>query len=96
MLHHGQAKSLDDIYLEDIPRIIHPDTAARDLAYTAQPNRIIQEWDLPQSYTLFVSRYHKFHWQRPHMAYGDTLADIRSGKVVLLTSHLLSGVLTGS
>jgi len=68
MLHHCQAKSLDDIYLEDIPRIIHPNTAARDLAYTAKPNRIIQEWDLPLGYTLFVSRYHKFHWQRPSMA----------------------------
>ncbi len=40
MLHHHQAKSLDDIYLEDIPNIIHPDSAERDLAYTAQPNRI--------------------------------------------------------
>lgn len=96
MLHHCQAKSLDDIYFEDIPRIIHPNTAARDLAYTAQPNRIIQEWDLPQGYTLFVSRYHKFHWQRPSMAYRDTLADVSSGKVVLLTSHTLSGVLNTS
>ncbi|MGC0897785.1 hypothetical protein [Pantoea agglomerans] len=65
MLHYSQAKSLDDIYLEDIPHIIHPETAARDLANTALQNRIIQEWNLPQGYTLFVSRYHKFHWQRP-------------------------------
>ncbi|EGT4353117.1 HNH endonuclease [Cronobacter sakazakii] len=96
MLHHCQAKSLDDIYLDDIPRIIHPDTAARDLAYTARPNRNIQEWDLPQGYKVFVNRYHQFHWQRPHMAYGDTLADVRSGKVVLLTNHPLLGVLTDS
>lgn len=96
MLHHCQAKSLDDIYLEDIPRIIHPNTAARDLAYTAKPNRIIQEWDLPLGYTLFVSRYHKFHWQRPSMAYRGLLADVSSGKVVLLASHTLSGVLTSS
>jgi hypothetical protein len=96
MLHNSQARLLDDVYLDDIPHIIHPNTAARDLAYTAQPNRIIQEWDLPQGYTFFVSRYHKFHWQRPSMAYRDTLADVSSGKVVLLTSHTLSGVLNTS
>lgn len=56
--------------------IIHPDTAAGDLAETALPNRIIQEWNLPQGYTLFVSRYQLFHWQHPWMAYRDTLADI--------------------
>lgn len=31
MLHHYQAKSVDDIYLDDIPNIIHPDMAARYL-----------------------------------------------------------------
>ncbi|ESN16173.1 hypothetical protein L370_02245 [Enterobacter sp. MGH 24] len=41
MLHHSQAMSLDDIYLEDIPHIIHPNTAAGDLADTARLNRII-------------------------------------------------------
>lgn len=84
MLHHSQAMSLDDIYLEDIPHIIHPDTAAGVLAETALPNRIIQEWNLPQGYTRFVSRYQPFHWQHPWMAYRDTLADIKSGKLVLL------------
>ncbi len=100
MLHHSQAMSLDDIYLEDIPHIIHPDTAAGDLAETALPNRIIQEWNLPQGYTRFVSRYQPFHWQHPWMAYRDTLADIKSGKLVLLrkdiTGHAISGVLTTS
>ena len=100
MLHHSQATSLDDIYLDDIPHIIHPGTATRDLADTAQPNRIIQEWSLPQGYTRFVSRYHQFHWQRPWMAYSDTLDDIRSGKVVLLkkniSGHAFTGVLTSS
>lgn len=100
MLHHCQVKSLDDIYLEDIPHIIHPDTSARDLADTALPNRIIQEWNLPQGYTQFVSRYHQFHWQRPWMAYRDTLDDIKSGRVVLLkknmTGHNFQGVLTPS
>lgn len=100
MLHYSQAKSLDDIYLEDIPHIIHPETAARDLANTALQNRIIQEWNLPQGYTLFVSRYHKFHWQRPWMAYRDTLDDIKSGALVLLrqniTGYAISGVLTTS
>lgn len=100
MLHHSQAMSLDDIYLEDIPHIIHPDTAAGDLAETALPNRIIQEWNLPQGYTRFVSRYQPFHWQQPWMAYRDTLADIKSGKLVLLrkdiTGHTISGVLTTS
>lgn len=100
MLHHSQVKALDDIYLEDIPHIIHPDTAARDLADTAQPNRIIQQWDLPEGYTQFVSRYYQFHYQHTHLAYRDTLADITSGKVVLLrkdmTGHNVTGVLTTS
>lgn len=100
MLHHSQAMSLDDIYLEDIPHIIHPDKAAADLADTALPNRIIQEWNLPQGYTRFVSRYQPFHWQQPWMAYRDTLNDIKSGKLVLLrkdvTGHAISGVLTTS
>lgn len=100
MLHHYQAKSLDDIYLEDIPDIIHPDYAERDLAYTAQPNRIIREWDLPGGYGQFVSRYYSFHYQRPWMAYRDVLADIKSGKVVLLrkdmTSQPVAGLLTSS
>ena len=92
--------SLDDIYLEDIPHIIHPNTAAGDLADTARPNRIIQEWNLPQGYTRFVSRYQLYHWQHPWMAYRDTLDDIKSGKLVLLrkdiTGHAISGVLTTS
>lgn len=88
MLHHCQAKSLDDIYLEDIPHIIHPATAVHDLEDTALPNRIIQEWNLPQGYTQFVSRYHQFHHQRPSLAYRDTLDDIRYGKIVLLRKDI--------
>lgn len=88
MLHHSQATSLDDIYLEDIPHIIHPDTAARDLADTALPNRIIQEWNLPQGYSRFVSRYISCHWQHPWMAYRDTLDDIKYGKLVLLRKDI--------
>ncbi len=88
MLHHCQAKSLDDIYLEDIPHIIHPATAVHDLEDTALPNRIIQEWNLPQGYTQFVSRYHQFHHQRPWLAYRDTLDDIRYGKIVLLRKDI--------
>lgn len=65
MLHNCVAKSLDDIWFEDIPYIIHPDTAVRDLGDTARENRIFQEWNLPQGYNRFVSRYHQFHWQRP-------------------------------
>lgn len=100
MLHHCQAISLDGVYLEDISHIIHPDTAARYLADTAQPNRFIQEWDLPQGYSQFVSRYQFFHWQRPWAAYRDTLNDIKFGKLVLLrknmSSYDMSGVLTKS
>ena len=100
MLHHNQAMSLEDIYLEDIPYIIHPDTAAGDLANTALPNRIIQEWNLPQGYTRFVSQYKSYHWQHPWMAYRDTLDDIKSGKLVLLrkdiSGYAISGVLTTS
>ncbi|HDU4641354.1 TPA: hypothetical protein RFT53_002664 [Klebsiella aerogenes] len=100
MLHQYQAKSLDDIYLDDFPHIIHPDTAARYLEETAQPNRIIREWDLPGNYGFFVSRYRQFHYQQPWMAYRDVLNDIRSGKVVLLRKvaigHIITGVQTSS
>ncbi|MGY3307057.1 hypothetical protein ACVW06_000082 [Pantoea ananatis] len=48
MLHHFYAKSLDDIYLEDLPHIIHPASAVIYLADTAQRNRVIEEWNLPQ------------------------------------------------
>ncbi|QXB58611.1 hypothetical protein [Pantoea agglomerans] len=95
MLHHYQAKSVDDIYLGDFPDIIHPDMAARYLEETARPNRIIREWDLPGNYGLFVSRYRQFHFQQPWMAYRDVLDDIRSGKVVLLGNDAIGHVITG-
>ncbi|MGC0830541.1 hypothetical protein [Pantoea agglomerans] len=95
MLHHYQAKSVDDIYLDDFPNIIHPNTAARYLEETARPNRIIREWDLPGNYGLFVSRYRQFHFQQPWMAYRDVLDDIRSGKVVLLGNDAIGHVITG-
>lgn len=95
MLHHCQAKSVDDIYLDDFPYIIHPNTAARYLEETARPNRIIREWDLPGNYGLFVSRYRQFHFQQPWMAYRDVLDDIRSGKVVLLGNDAIGHVITG-
>ncbi len=57
MLHHCQARSVDDIYLEDIIHIIHPETAARYLADTALPNRNIPMWDLPQGYNALVKGF---------------------------------------
>jgi len=95
MLHHYQAKSVDDIYLDDIHNIIHPDMAACYLEETARPNRIIREWDLPGNYGLFVSRYRQFHFQQPWMAYRDVLDDIRSGKAVLLGNDAIGHVITG-
>jgi len=95
MLHHYQAKSVDDIFLDDFPHILHPNTAARYLEETARPNRIIREWDLPGNYGLFVSRYRQFHFQQPWMAYRDVLDDIRSGKVVLLGNDAIGHVITG-
>lgn len=86
---------MDDIYLDDFPNIIHPNTAARYLEETARPNRIIREWDLPGNYGLFVSRYRQFHFQQPWMAYRDVLDDIRSGKVVLLGNDAIGHVITG-
>jgi len=93
MLHHYQAKSLNDIYLDDLPYIILPHTAGHYLEETAQPNRIIREWDLPGNYDLFVSRYRQFHYQQPWMAYRDVLDDIRSGKVVLLRKDSIRNIL---
>ncbi|MDQ0021582.1 hypothetical protein J2X94_003762 [[Curtobacterium] plantarum] len=86
---------MDDIYLDDFPYIIHPNTAARYLEETARTNRIIREWDLPGNYGLFVSRYRQFHFQQPWMAYRDVLDDIRSGKVVLLGNDAIGHVITG-
>ncbi|MFP1727870.1 hypothetical protein ACLECX_02155 [Lonsdalea quercina] len=100
MLQHYQAKSLNGLYLEDIPEILHPKSAESKLADTVQPNRIIMEWDLPSGYSLFVSQYYLFHYQQPAMAYRDVLADIKLGKVVLLRKRMfgqpLPSVLTSS
>jgi len=63
MFRNYQAKSLEDVYLEDIPHILHPKFAQQYLAYTALPNRIITSRDLPESYELFVSKYRQFHYQ---------------------------------
>jgi len=100
MLHHFYARSLEDIYLEDVPHIIHPASAAIYLADTAQQNRIIEEWNLRQGYTLFVRHYSQFHYQHRWMAYRDTLNDVKAGKVLLLgkgmTGRSIPGVLTSS
>lgn len=88
MLHHYQAKSLDEIYLEDIPQLRHPDSANRDLAHTEQPNRIIKEWDLPIGYGMLINKYRGLHFQAPYMAYRDVLQEVRSGKIVLLKNRL--------
>lgn len=95
MLQNYQAKSLDDLYLEDIPRILHPESAERSLADSIQPNRLFREWDLPSGYSQFVSQYHKFHYQHPSMAYRDTLNDIKLGKVVLLRKSMTGDVSAG-
>lgn len=95
MPHHYQAKSVDDIYLDDFPHILHPNTAARYLVETARPNRIIREWDFPGNYGLFISQYRQFHFQQPWMAYRDVLDDIRSGEVVLLGNDAIGHVITG-
>ena len=84
MLHDYRVKSRDELYLDDIPHIRHPDAAFRDLADTARQNRIIKEWDLPPGYSRFVDPYRQYHYNHPWMAYRDALADIKSGKIVLL------------
>lgn len=98
MFRDYRAKSLEDVYLEDIPHILHPNFAQQYLAYSALPNRIMTSWDLPEGYELFVSKYRQFHYQFAYMAYQDALADVKSGKVVLLrkqeTGYTTTGVLT--
>ena len=98
MFRDYRAKSLEDVYLEDIPHILHPNFAQQYLAYSAQPNRIMTSWDLPEGYELFVSKYRQFHYQFAYMAYQDALKDVKSGKVVLLrkqeTGYTTTGVLT--
>lgn len=100
MLHHFYAKSLDDIYLEDLPHIIHPTSAAIYLEDTAKQNRIVEEWNLPRDYMRFVRHYSQFHYQQRWMAYKDTLNDVKAGNVILLrkdmTGHNVAGVVTAS
>lgn len=100
MFRNYQAKSLEDVYLEDIPHILHPKFAQQYLAYTALPNRIITSRDLPESYELFVSKYRQFHYQCAWMAYRDALADVKMGNVLLLRTRTSgygpTGVLTFS
>ncbi|MEY8712314.1 hypothetical protein [Mangrovibacter phragmitis] len=86
-LHTYQAKSLDDIWLDDIPNIRNPAAAVQDLEYTARPERRIQEWDLPDGYSVYVNKYRVFHRQFTWMAYRDVLNDVRRGNVVLLKRH---------
>lgn len=86
-LHTYQAKSLDDIWLDDIPNIRNPAAAVQDLGYTASPERRIQEWDLPDGYSVYVNKYRVFHRQFTWMAYRDVLNDVRRGNVVLLKRH---------
>lgn len=100
MFRDYRAKSLEDVYLEDIPHILHPNFAQQYLAYSALPNRIMTSWDLPEGYELFVSKYRQFHYQFAYMAYQDALNDVKSGKVVLLrkqeTGYTTTRVLTFS
>lgn len=100
MFRDYRAKSLEDVYLEDIPHILHPNFAQQYLAYSALPNRIMTSWDLPEGYELFVSKYRQFHYQFAYMAYQDALTDVKIGKVVLLrkqeTGYTTTGVLTFS
>lgn len=94
MLRNCQARTLDDIYLNDIPHIVPPDTAYSYLSDTANPGRIIREWDLPDGYSLLVRRYLSMHFQQPHMAYRDALYEVRSGNIVILRRE--SGTIYGS
>ncbi len=55
MLHRYQARSIDNLRYEDIFHILHPNSAAHELAFTAQQNRLISEWDLPLGYSEFVN-----------------------------------------
>lgn len=100
MLHDYRVKSRDELYLDDIPYIRHPDAAFRDLADTARQDRIIREWDLPPGYSRVVDPYRQYHYNHPWMAYRDALADIKSGKTVLLRQTMrgteISGVQTSS
>ncbi|AFI88457.1 Hypothetical protein W5S_0330 [Pectobacterium parmentieri] len=83
-----------------MPHIRHPEMVRQSLADTITPNRLIREWDLPVGYDWFVSKYRQFYHNNPLMAYRDALADITSGRIVLLRknicSHELLGVQTSS
>lgn len=84
MLRDSQARALNEIFIDDIPYIKHPDAAYQELKFSAEPNRIFNEWDLPLGYSSFVDRYRALHFQHPFMAYRDALNDVKYGKVVIL------------
>ena len=91
MFHQYRAKALEDIRLEDIPLIQHPDRAADDLAHTENQRRTIQSWELPQYYSEFVRKYHFRYGKYHHQSYRDTLDDIKSGSIVLLVKSSVYG-----
>ncbi|MDT0178139.1 hypothetical protein Q9R34_19125 [Enterobacter sp. BRE11] len=84
MLNNYQARLRDDVYLDDIPKIVPPDYAYRYLSDTVIPARTVHEWDLPMGYSQLVRRYLSMHFQQPHMAYKDALREVECGNIVIL------------
>ena len=95
MLHEYTIKACESLYVEDIPFILHPKNAYRELEYTGIHNRIIQDWDLPSGYKAHAFGYRQFDINHPFMAYRAALNDIRSGKIVLLYNRAGSGISSG-
>lgn len=84
MLHNYEARLRDDVYLDDIPQIVSPDSAYRYLSDTVKPARNVHEWDLPMGYSQLVRRYLSMHFQQPQMAYKDALKEVECGNIVIL------------
>lgn len=84
MLHNYQARLRDDVWLDDISKIVPPDDAYRYLSDTVKPARIVREWDLPMGYSELVRRYISLHFQQPQMAWRDALREVECGNIVII------------
>ncbi|WP_297198606.1 colicin D domain-containing protein [uncultured Pluralibacter sp.] len=95
MFHQYQARTLDNIYLEDIAHLVHPEIAATNLEKTSQSNRVFNQWDLPGNYSTFVNKYRQFHHLQPWMAYREALRDLKAGRIVLQKNEIFGSAIMG-
>lgn len=97
-LHIYTARHLNQIYLEDIPYLLHPEHAYHSLQRIAQPEANIDDTRLPMGIRLSADKHQIFHHHR-WMAYRRVLEEIRNGTLLLFRNTFygveIMGVLSG-